>query len=105
MIGFRGASRYTHPAYEEAFALECAALKRVRDNGFTNMKLMVPFCRTLVEARKVINAMSENGLKRGENGLEIYMMCEIPNNGERYLMIIMMIMSHFTYAPCHSYSH
>ena len=81
MLGFRGAARYTHPAYAEGFALECAALKRVRDEmGLTNVKLMVPFCRRIEEAKKVLAAMAENGLKRGENGLEIYVMCEIPNN-------------------------
>jgi len=81
MIGFRGASRYTHPAYAEGFALECAAMKRVRDEmGLTNVKLMIPFCRRLDEGKKVIEAMAGHGLKRGENGLEIYVMCEIPNN-------------------------
>jgi pyruvate,water dikinase len=81
MIGFRGASRYVHPAYAAGFALECQAMKRVRDEmGLTNVKLMIPFCRRVEEGRKVIDAMAENGLKRGENGLEIYVMCEIPNN-------------------------
>ncbi|WP_299392762.1 phosphoenolpyruvate synthase [Pelagibius sp.] len=81
MLGFRGASRYVHPAYEEGFALECAAMKRVRDEmGLTNLKLMVPFCRRIEEARKVIDVMAKNGLTRGENGLEVYVMCEIPNN-------------------------
>ena len=81
MIGFRGASRYIHPAYEEGFALECAAMKRVRDDmGLTNLKLMVPFCRRIDEAKQVIDVMARHGLKRGENGLEIYVMCEIPNN-------------------------
>ncbi|MEI8170769.1 MAG: phosphoenolpyruvate synthase [Rhodoferax sp.] len=81
MIGFRGAARYIHPAYAEGFALECAALKRVREvMGLTNLKLMVPFCRRLEEARGVLAAMAEHGLKRGENGLEVYVMCEIPNN-------------------------
>jgi pyruvate, water dikinase len=81
MIGFRGAARYVHPAYAEAFALECAALARVRGAmGLTNLKVMVPFCRRLDEARRVLAAMAENGLGRGENGLEVYMMCEIPNN-------------------------
>lgn len=81
MIGFRGASRYTHPNYLEGFALECAAMKRVRDEmGLTNVKLMVPFCRRVEEAKKVIDKMAELGLKRDENGLEIYVMCEIPNN-------------------------
>jgi pyruvate,water dikinase len=81
MIGFRGASRYTHPAYEEGFALECAAMKRVRDEiGMTNVKLMIPFCRRVDEGKKVLQAMAANGLERGQNGLEIYVMCEIPNN-------------------------
>ena len=81
MIGFRGAARYTHPAYADGFALECAAMKRVREEmGLTNVKLMIPFCRRIPEAEKVLAAMAEHGLKRGENGLEIYVMCEIPNN-------------------------
>jgi pyruvate, water dikinase len=81
MLGFRGASRYAHPAYAEGFALECAAMKRVRDDmGLTNVKLMIPFCRRIAEAEKVLAAMAGHGLKRGENGLEIYVMCEIPNN-------------------------
>ncbi len=81
MIGFRGASRYTHPNYAEGFALECAAMKRVReDMGLTNVILMIPFCRTVTEGERVLQAMSDNGLKRGENGLQVYVMCEIPNN-------------------------
>ncbi|MEI6066319.1 MAG: phosphoenolpyruvate synthase [Methylococcaceae bacterium] len=81
MIGFRGASRYTHPAYAEGFALECAAMKRVRDDmGLTNVILMIPFCRRVQEAKKVLDYMAQLGLTRGENGLEIYVMCEIPNN-------------------------
>ena len=81
MLGFRGAARYTHPAYAEGFALECRAMKRVRDAmGFTNVLLMVPFCRRVEEGRRVIEAMAEHGLVRGDNGLEIYVMCEIPNN-------------------------
>ncbi|SFV75261.1 Phosphoenolpyruvate synthase [hydrothermal vent metagenome] len=81
MIGFRGASRYTHPNYEEGFALECAAMKRVRDEmGFTNVTLMIPFCRRVQEGQRVIDTMAKYGLKQGENGLEIYVMCEIPNN-------------------------
>ena len=81
MIGFRGASRYVHPAYAEGFALECAAMKRVREQmGLTNVILMIPFCRRLEEAVKVLDYMAECGLKRGDNGLEIYVMCEIPNN-------------------------
>lgn len=81
MLGFRGASRYSHPAYAAGFALECAALRRVREEmGLTNLRIMVPFCRTVEEGRRVIATMAANGLKRGENGLEIYVMCEIPNN-------------------------
>jgi len=81
MIGFRGAARYTHPAYAEGFALECAAMKRVRDDmGLTNVKLMIPFCRRVDEGERVLQAMADNGLKRGDNGLQIYVMCEIPNN-------------------------
>lgn len=81
MIGFRGAARYTHPAYEEAFALECRAMKRVRDEmGFDNVILMIPFCRRVDEGKKVLEAMERYGLKRGKNGLKIYVMCEIPNN-------------------------
>jgi pyruvate,water dikinase len=81
MIGFRGAARYVHPAYAEGFALECRALQRVRaEMGLANLKVMVPFCRRLDEARRVLDAMAANGLKRGEGGLEVYVMCEIPNN-------------------------
>jgi pyruvate,water dikinase len=81
MLGFRGAARYAHPAYAEGFALECAALRRVRDEmGLTNLRVMVPFCRRVEEAKRVIDEMSKHGLKRGDNGLEIYVMCEIPNN-------------------------
>ncbi|MCB0221380.1 MAG: phosphoenolpyruvate synthase, partial [Chrysiogenetes bacterium] len=81
MIGFRGASRYYNPRYREGFALECRALKKVRDDmGLTNVKIMIPFCRTVEEGRKVQAEMAKHGLKRGENGLEIYVMCEIPAN-------------------------
>ncbi|MCB2060913.1 MAG: phosphoenolpyruvate synthase, partial [Novosphingobium sp.] len=81
MIGFRGASRYYDERYREGFALECRALKRVREElGFTNVVVMVPFCRTPAEADRVLEVMAENGLKRGENGLQVYMMCEIPAN-------------------------
>ncbi len=81
MIGFRGAARYIHPAYAEGFALECAAMKRVRgEMGLTNVKLMIPFCRRVEEGEKVLKAMARQGLERGENGLEVYVMCEIPNN-------------------------
>jgi pyruvate,water dikinase len=81
MLGFRGASRYAHPAYAEGFALECAAMRRVREvMGLSNVKLMIPFCRRIPEAQKVIATMGEQGLVRGKDGLEIYVMCEIPNN-------------------------
>ena len=81
MMGFRGASRYAHPAYTEGFALECRAMKRVReDMGLDNVVLMLPFVRRLQEADLVLERMAELGLRRGENGLEIYAMCEIPNN-------------------------
>ena len=81
MLGFRGASRYTHPAYAEGFALECAAMKKVREEmGLTNVKLMIPFCRRVQEGEHVLAMMAEHGLARGVNGLEIYVMCEIPNN-------------------------
>lgn len=81
MLGFRGAARYAHPAYEEGFALECRALARVRgDMGLANVKVMVPFCRRLDEAERVIAAMARHGLERGAGGLEILVMCEIPNN-------------------------
>ena len=81
MLGFRGASRYAHPAYAAGFALECAALRRVReDMGLTNLRVMVPFCRRVVEGQRVIAEMARHGLKSGQNGLEIYVMCEIPNN-------------------------
>ena len=81
MIGFRGASRYSHPSYKEAFALECLAMKRVRnDFGLINVKLMIPFCRRIDEAKQVLQTLETHGLKRGDKGLEIYVMCEIPNN-------------------------
>ncbi len=81
MLGFRGAARYIHPAYAEGFALECRAMKRVRETmGLTNLKLMVPFCRRLDEARGVLAALAAQGLERGRDGLEVYVMCEIPNN-------------------------
>jgi len=81
MLGFRGASRYAHPAYADGFALECEALRRVRDDmGLINLVVMVPFCRRVPEAEQVLAAMARNGLERGVNGLEVYVMCEIPNN-------------------------
>jgi pyruvate,water dikinase len=81
MIGFRGAARYAHPAYAAGFALECRAMKRVREEmGLPNVRLMIPFCRRVEEARTVLAAMAGHGLARGQDGLEIYVMCEIPNN-------------------------
>ncbi len=81
MLGFRGASRYYNDKYREGFALECRALKRVReDMGLTNLIIMVPFCRRIDEARKVLDEMARNGLERGVNGLQVYVMCEVPNN-------------------------
>jgi pyruvate,water dikinase len=81
MIGWRGASRYYDKKFKPAFGLECQAIKKVRDEmGLTNVKVMVPFCRTPQEGRKVIEAMEESGLKQGRNGLEVYVMCEIPSN-------------------------
>ena len=81
MIGFRGASRYYHTLYKDAFEMECKAMKIVRNEmGLTNIKLMIPFCRTISEAQKVIEVMSNCGLKRKENGLELYVMIEIPSN-------------------------
>jgi pyruvate,water dikinase len=81
MIGFRGASRYYNDRYREGFALECRALKQVREEmGLVNVIPMIPFCRTVGEGEKVLAEMDKNGLKRGENGLHVYVMCEIPNN-------------------------
>lgn len=81
MIGFRGASRYYNSRYEEAFGLECRAMRKVRDEmGLTNVKLMIPFCRTVEEGRRVQAVMAPYGLERGKNGLEIYVMCELPSN-------------------------
>jgi pyruvate,water dikinase len=81
MIGFRGASRYYSPMYKDGFALECAAMKKVREEmGLTNVKLMIPFCRTVEEGKKVLATMEEFGLKQNVNGLEVYMMVEIPSN-------------------------
>jgi len=81
MLGFRGASRYYADAYAPAFALECAAIKRVREViGLTNVIVMIPFCRTPDEADRVLAEMKKNGLTRGENGLQVYVMCEIPSN-------------------------
>lgn len=81
MLGFRGASRYYSELYKDGFALECIAIKKVREKmGLTNLKVMVPFCRTVEEGKKVLTVMEENGLKRTENGLEVYTMIEIPSN-------------------------
>jgi len=81
MIGFRGASRYYNPRYQAGFALECRAVRKVRDEmGLTNLKLMIPFCRTVEEGRRVQAEMAKHGLERGVGGLEIYVMCEIPSN-------------------------
>ena len=81
MLGWRGASRYTAPGFREAFGLECQAFKRVRDTmGLTNAKAMVPFCRTPEEGDRVLAEMARHGLVRGENGLEVLVMCELPSN-------------------------
>jgi pyruvate,water dikinase len=81
MIGFRGASRYYSPRYREGFALECRAIRQLRESmGFRNVIVMIPFCRSVAEADKVLAVMAENGLKRGEAGLQVYVMCEIPSN-------------------------
>jgi len=81
MIGFRGASRYISEDFRDCFALECEAIKRVRnDMGMTNIEIMIPFIRTVGEAKRVIELLEEHGLKRGENGLRIIMMCELPSN-------------------------
>ena len=81
MIGYRGASRYLSPEFAECFAMECEAMKLVRDEmGLSNLKLMIPFVRTLTEAEGVIALLGRNGLVRGENGLQVMMMCELPSN-------------------------
>lgn len=81
MLGFRGAARYYSDLYKDGFALECKAIKRVRDTmGLTNLKVMVPFCRTIEEGKKVLTIMEENGLKRGDNTLEVFIMIEVPSN-------------------------
>jgi pyruvate,water dikinase len=81
MLGFRGASRYSHPDYAQGFALECAAMRCVRETmGLTNVKLMIPFCRTVAEGERVLQSLASEGLRRGDNGLEIVVMSEIPNN-------------------------
>ena len=81
MIGFRGASRYIDPSFRECFALECRAVRKVRDEmGLANCWVMIPFVRTLEEGRKVIEELARNGLERGRNGLKLIMMCELPSN-------------------------
>jgi pyruvate,water dikinase len=81
MLGFRGASRYYDARYADGFALECLALARVRrDMGLWNVKVMIPFCRTVEEGRRVLAVMADHGLRQGERGLEVYVMCEIPSN-------------------------
>jgi pyruvate,water dikinase len=81
MLGFRGASRYYSPRYQAGFALECRAIQRLREvMGFNNVVVMIPFCRSTAEADRVLAVMADNGLKRGQNGLEVYVMCEIPSN-------------------------
>ena len=81
MIGLRGASRYRHPSFADAFALECGALRRVRERmGLRNVELMVPFCRTAEEGRRVVELLAEHGLRQGESGLRVWVMCEIPAN-------------------------
>jgi pyruvate,water dikinase len=81
MLGFRGASRYYSPQYRDGFALECRAIERLRNQlGFSNVVVMIPFCRSVGEADKVLAVMAENGLRRGKDGLHVYVMCEIPSN-------------------------
>ncbi len=81
MLGLRGAARYTHPSYAEAFALECRAITRVREEmGLINVRLMIPFCRRVEEGERVLSELAKHGLRRGEDGLEVLVMCEIPNN-------------------------
>jgi pyruvate,water dikinase len=91
MIGWRGASRYYDPKYRDAFALECKAMKKVRDvMGLTNLKIMIPFCRTIEEGEKVLLEMKKHGLERGKNNLQVYVMCEIPSNvilGEEFCKV------------------
>jgi pyruvate, water dikinase len=81
MLGFRGASRYIAPEFQDCFALECQAIRRIRDDmGLTNVEVMIPFVRTLTEAEQVIGLLRAQGLARGQNGLRVIMMCEIPSN-------------------------
>ncbi|MGH8399937.1 MAG: putative PEP-binding protein, partial [Gammaproteobacteria bacterium] len=89
MLGFRGASRYIDPSFRDCYELECRALRKVREEmGLTNVQVMIPFVRTVDEARQVVEILAANGLKRGENGLKVIMMCELPSNAllaERFL--------------------
>jgi pyruvate,water dikinase len=91
MLGFRGASRYAAPEFKDCFALECLAMKRVRDEiGLTNVEVMIPFVRTVEEAQAVVDVLAQHGLKRGDNGLRLIMMCEIPSNAllaEQFLQL------------------
>src|SRR5690606_39228600 len=81
MLGFRGASRYYSPRYREAFGLVCQAVRKLREElGFSNVIVMIPFCRTLQEADQVLATLADYGLRRGEQGLQVYVMCEIPSN-------------------------
>ena len=81
MLGWRGASRYYADGYRDGFALECRALRRVRETmGFDNVIVMIPFCRTLSEADRVLDVLAQNGLARGSQGLEVFVMCEVPSN-------------------------
>ena len=84
MIGFRGASRYYSDAYREGFALECRAIRQLRERmGFGNVVVMIPFCRTPAEADRVLAVMAENGLERGRDGLQVYVMCEMRRSRHR----------------------
>ncbi len=89
MLGYRGAARYVSPEFRACFDMECEALRRVRDEmGLTNVQIMVPFVRTVGEAKAVVDLLAQNGLRRGENGLKVVMMCELPANAilaERFL--------------------
>jgi pyruvate,water dikinase len=81
MMGWRGASRYYDPTYAPAFQMECAAIRRVREEmGLRNLEIMIPMCRTLTEGRKVLDELAKGGLRRGENGLKVHVMCEVPAN-------------------------
>ena len=105
MLGFRGASRYAAPSFKECFALECRAVKIVREKmGLTNVEVMIPFVRTVAEAKAVIEVLAEHGLKRGENGLRLIMMCEIPSNAllaDEFLQLF----DGFSIGSIHFYKH